>query len=169
MTWKHGLFLLSLLGCTLRAAGPLDDKGPPYFVDRYGPAKSSDTVSTQGFLSGGRGMVSLKGQFSVRTFRKDKLRVEAVFLSPSLKLAAVNLRMGQFWTDEQIQAALKAYGGEWKPVKLANGVVKQWVAPDGSNAIYLLSSLHIQSKEIVDAVESELADQDAKRKDVPKF
>lgn len=160
---------LVLLVSNLQAAGPLDDKGPPYFVDRYGPAKASQTVSKQSFISSGRGGVILKKQFSVRTFQKDKLRVEAVFFLPSLKLAAVRLRMGHSWNDEQIQAALKAYGGEWKPVRLANGVVKQWVAPDGSNATHLLSSLQIQSKEIVDAVAKELAEQDAKRKAVPKF
>lgn len=150
-------------------AGVLEDKTPAYFADRYGLAKSSQTESRQSFLSGGRGAVAIKGPFSVRTFRQDKLRVEAVFFLPSLQLAAVNLRMGQFWTDEQIQAALKAYGGEWTPVKLANGVVKQWVAPDGSNAIHLISSLHIQSKVVVDAVAKELAEQDAKRKAVPTF
>jgi hypothetical protein len=161
--------LLALLSVSLLAAGPLDDKGPPYFVDRYGTARSTDTISNHAFISSGRGAVTIKGPFSVRTFQKDKLRVEAVFFSPSLKPAAVNLRMGQAWSEEQIQAALAAYGGEWQPLKLASGEVREWVAPDGSNAIRLSSSLHIQSKEVVVAVAKELATDDAKRKAVPTF
>jgi hypothetical protein len=161
--------LLMILCLSSGLAGPLDDKGPPYFVDRYGPAKSTNTESKQSFFSSGRGAVAIKGPFSVRTYRHDKLRIEAVFHYPSLKLAAVILRMGQSWTDEQIEAALKAYGGEWRRVKLNNAVVKEWVAPDGSNAICLISSLHIQSKAVADAVAKELAEEDAKRKAVPQF
>jgi hypothetical protein len=160
--------LLALLSVSLLAAGPLDDKGPPYFVDRYGLAKSSATVGKESFVHVGRGGVMLKGQFSARSFRQEDLRVEAVFFQPSLELAAVRLWLKQEWTTEQIAAALQAYGGEWKPTQ-NNGIVRSWQAPDGSLAIKLLNSLQIQSKTIVDAVAKELAEQDAKRKAVPTF
>jgi hypothetical protein len=169
MTKKVGLFLFCLPWALSLVAGPLEDKGPPYFVDRYGTARSSSTESKRWFIGDGRRPATIKGPFSIRTFRKDKLTVEAVFFLPSLKVAGVTLRLGQSWTDEQIQAALKAYGDDWKRVRRGNVFADEWVAPDGSNAIHLASSLYIQSKAVVDAVVKELAEQDAKRKAVPMF
>lgn len=168
MTKIIGLLLLCLPWAFSLAAGPLNDKGPPYFVDRYGPAKSSQVVNKEAFIHVGRGGVILERQFSARTFRKDGLRVEAVFFLPSLELASVRLWLEHEWTIEQIAAALQAYGGEWKPIK-NNGVIRSWEAPDGTLAIKMLSSLQIQSKTIVDEVAKELAEQDAKRKAVPNF
>jgi len=72
------------------------------------------------------------------------------------------------WNDEQIEAALAAYGGEWKPIT-RNGVVTSWIAPDGSLAIKMLTWLDILSKPIVDQVAKAVADDDAKRKAVPNF
>ena len=148
-------------------AGVFDGKSSAYFVDRYGPAKSSKTVSTASFVHVGRGAISIKGQFSAREFQKGDLRVQPTFFLPSLELAAVRLQMNRQWTDEQIEAALAAYGGEWKPVK--KGIVTYWVAPDGSMAISMLTWLDILSKPIVDLVAKAVAEDDAKRKAVPKF
>jgi hypothetical protein len=158
---------LFFLLTAIASAGALDDKTPAYFVDRYGPAKSSKTQSTGSFMNPTRGPVTVKGQFSVREFRKGDLRVQPVFFLPSLDLAAVRLQMDRQWTDEQIEAALAAYGGEWKLVK--KGIVTYWVAPDGSLAISMLTWLDIQSKAIVDQVAKTQAEDDAKRKAVPKF
>lgn len=149
-------------------AGVLDDKSPAYFVDRYGPAKSSKTVSSHTCIHVGRGSVIVKGQFSAREFRQGDLIVQTVFFLPSLQLASVRLQLPRQWTPEQIEAALAAYGGEWRPVS-RNGIVDSWVAPDGSMAISLLTWLDIQSKAIVDLVAKTLTDDDAKRKAVPKF
>ncbi len=149
------------------SAGALDDKTPAYFVDHYGPAKSAKTQSSHPFVHVGRGGVTVKGQFSVREFRQGELIVQPVFFQPSLKLAAVRLQLQREWTPEQNEAALAAYGGEWKPIK--KGIVTYWIAPDGTMAISLLTWLDIQSKAIVDLVEKTLADEDAKREAVPKF
>ncbi|MDI1250327.1 MAG: hypothetical protein PSV13_15800 [Lacunisphaera sp.] len=163
------LFVLGCLALVGRvSAGPLDDKSPGYFVDRYGPAKSAQVVSKESFVHTERGAVVVKGQFSVREFRKDKLIVHAVFFEPSLQLAAVRLQMNNQWTAEQIEAALTAYGGEWKPVKQGLGI-QFWVAPDGSKAISMLTWLDFQSKAVVDLILKSLAEDDAKRKAVPKF
>lgn len=167
MTKKIGLFLFSLLCTHLLAAGPLDNKPPAYFVDLYGPAKSAKTVSSHPFVHVGRGAITVKGQFSQREFRKDGLWVQSVFFLPTLQLAAVRLQMNQQWTEQQIEAALAAYGGEWKLIK--RGIVTYWVAPDGSLAISMLTWLDIQSKVIVDQTAKTLADDDAKLKVVPNF
>lgn len=160
--------LLFLAASLHGVGGPLDDKGPPYFVDRYGGGDAAVTEAKYSFIHRGRGSVAIKGPFSVRRFRQGKLRVEAVFHSPSLKLAGVTLRMNQAWSGEQIQAALQAYGGQWQPVE-RNGVVRDWIAPDGTTALVMINSLRFQSKAVVDAVAQELAEQDAKRKAVPTF
>ena len=110
----------------------------------------------------------MKQQFSAREFREGRLWVQPVFFLPSLKLASVRLQMTKGgWTEEQVEAALKAYGGEWKLVK--KGVITAWAAPDGSMAIRMLTWIDIHSKAIMDLVERQLADQEAERKAVPKF
>lgn len=150
-------------------AGPLDDKTPAYFVDRYGPAKSSKVQSTASFTSPSRGAVTVKGQFSVREFRDGDLRVTAVFFYPSLKPAAVRLQLNRAWTKEQVEAALAAYGGSWQPASSGNPMIKAWVAPDETLAFAILTWVDFQSKEIVALVEKFLAESDAKRKAVPKL
>jgi hypothetical protein len=168
MTKKIGLILFSLIWVLSLMAGPLDDKTPGYFVDRYGQTKSSKPVSTYSFVHPVRGAVTIKGQFSAREFREGKLWVQPVFFLPSLKLASVRLQMTSGgWTDEQVEAALRAYGGEWKLVK--KGVVTAWIAPDGSMAVRMLTWIDIHSKAIFDQVEKVVADEDAKRKAVPNF
>lgn len=165
--------LIATLALGLAGFGPLgadtfDGKAPPYFVDRYGPAKSSEVRDKASFVLLGKGSVTLKGQYSVRAYRQDKLRIDAVFLLPSLELASVRLTMNQPWTEEQITAALQAYGGAWKPLPASIGIVA-WEAPDGARAISMLNSLIIQSKATEDALTKEYADLEAKRKAVPKF
>ena len=169
MTWKHGLFAIGCLALLVSvSAGPLDDKSPAYFVDHYGPAKSGETVGKHAFVHTRRGAITVKGQFNTREFRKDDLIVHAVFFLPSLQPAAVRLQMNRQWTVEQIEAALAAYGGDWKPVS-RNGIVNSWVAPDGAMAISMLTWLDIQSKAIVDLTAKTLAEDDAKQKAVPRF
>lgn len=165
---KWVAFVLFLTVSTLALAGPLTDKTPAYFVDRYGPAKSSKTVSVHGFVQPERGSIVVKGQFSSREFRQGELRVQPVFFLPKLKLASVRLQLNRAWTPEQIEAALTAYGGQWTPVK-HNGIINTWVAPDGSRAISMLTWLDIQSKEIVDLLEKTAATEEAKRKAIPQF
>jgi len=91
-----------------------------------------------------------------------------VFFLPSLKSAAVTLRLDRAWTEEQLAAALKAYGGEWELVRRDIGT-KIWEAPDGTIAIQMLNSLHIQSKAVMDLVNTELAEREGKREAVPQF
>jgi hypothetical protein len=149
-------------------AGTLDEKPPAYFVDRYGPAVYSKPTSSDSFINVGRGGVLVKGPFSVREYRKGDLMVHTVHFLPSLRLASVTLHLPRQWTNEQIEAALASYGGAWKPVS-ARGIINYWVAPDGAVAISLLNLLQIQSKVIVDQILKSLAEDDAKRKAVPKF
>ncbi len=152
----------------LAFAGALDGKSPGYFVDLYGPAKSSSTESSQTFIHPERGGAAIKGQFSVREYRKGDLMIRAVFFLPSLQLAGVRLQLNHSWTNEQMAAALAAYGGEWQPV-MRNISVTAWVAPDGTRAINLLTWLDIQSKTVVDLMQKTLAEDDARQKAVPKF
>jgi hypothetical protein len=169
----NSLRLFASLACfcalpVVALAGPLDDKSPAYFVDRYGPAKSSQTVSSYDFVHTGRGGVTVKRQFSTREFRKDDLRVQPVYFLPSLKLAAVRLQLNRAWTPEQIEAALAAYGGEWKLVK-RGPTITSWVAPDGTLAISMLTWIDFQSKAIVDLTAKTVGEADAKQKGVPQF
>jgi len=141
---------------------------PPYFVDRYGLAKSSKNVSKHGFIHPKRGHIEVKGPFSVREFRHGDLRVVAVFYLPSLKLAGVKYSLNRSWTPEQIQAALSALGTDWKLYD-GNIAFKAWRIQDGTIAISILNSLEIQSAALVEDIARELAAKEAARKAVPKF
>jgi hypothetical protein len=160
--------LFSALVSATAVCAPLDGKGPAYFVDRYGLAKSAKTMSSTGFLHIGAGFIEVRGQFSERVFRKGDLTVRAIFFLPSLELAAVRLDLPHQWTPEQLEAALIAYGGQWQ-VQRHPADITTWTAPDGSQAINLLLTLEIQSKAAMDLIEKTLADREAKQKAVPKF
>jgi len=162
-----GIVLLLLLIAVGHAA-PFDDKSPAYFVDRYGPAKSSRVESKAGFTHTKYGSFGIKGPFSVREYRKDDLKVRAVFFYPSLRLAAVRLQFDHQWTREQIDAALAAYGGEWETIDRGPFSIR-WQAPDGTEAISMLTWLDFQSKTVKDAVGKAAEEHEAKRKEVPKF
>lgn len=162
------LLLLALPLVALAQGGPLDDKSPAYFVDRYGPAKESRTASKANFFHPASGTETVERQFSVRSFRNDTLRVEATFFLPSLKAAEVRLSLPQQWTQEQIDAALGAYGNAWNVESRSLGI-NVWRAPDGSRAVLILNSLHFQSLALVDLIEASRASRVAKKKAVPKF
>ena len=161
------IFLCALVSASAFGA-PLDGKGPAYFVDRYGSAKSTRTISSAGFLHMRNGYVDVHGQFSEREYRKGDLTVHAIFFLPSLDLAAVRLNLAHQWTSEQLNAALAAYGGDWRGERRPADILV-WTAPDGSQAINLLLTLEIQSKATVDLVEKTLADRQAKKDAIPKF
>jgi hypothetical protein len=148
---------------------PLAERTPAYFVDRYGPAHSARKVSQHTFFNPHTGSQPVKGEFSVREFRTDGMRVRAVFHVPSLKLAEVRLQMerGQ-WTDQQLAAALAAYGPAWQ-LTGRNVGQRQWSAPDGAKAFHSPMLLYIQPPATVAAVEQARQQRDAQRKAVPKF
>lgn len=146
----------------------MDDKTPAYFVDHYGVAKSAGNAAKANYAHVKHGIVAVKGQFSTRRFKAGDLEVYAVFFLPSLKLATASYQLPNVWTDEQINAALIAYGPNWKPIH-DQGFVKSWVAPDGTVATYILTTLHIQAKAFTELGEKTIADREAKAKAVPKF
>jgi hypothetical protein len=150
------------------ASVPIAERTPAYFVDRYGTARSVRSVSHFAFLSPGVGALAVKGEFSVRDYHAENLRVRAVFHVPSLKLAEVTLQVGRTWTDEQLKAALAAYGADWRPDGRNFGQ-QRWTTPDGARAILLLTTLYIQAPGTVSAVEKVRLEAEAKRKAVPKF
>lgn len=177
MTQHHLRFLTCLLlfwaplctfAQTKESAQTFTQRTPAYFVDRYGPAKTSKNVTQANFIHPTRGNIVLKGQFSTREFQSGDLRAQTVFHLPSLKLAAVTLRFPRAWTREQIEAALNAYASDWKPDG-PQVVIKTWTTPRGDKAVFLLSALEIQSASIARRVEEEVQESDAKRKAIPKF
>lgn len=167
---RHGILSLGLLLLTTlpAMAGSLEDKTTAYFVDHYGPAKSSANERNANCAHPQRGIIAVKGQFSIRRFKAGDMDVSAVFFLPSLKLASASYSLHHAWTDEQISAALTAYGADWKPTH-DQGFIKSWVAPDGTVAIYILTTLYIQSKTFTELGEKTSAENDAQRKAVPKF
>jgi hypothetical protein len=144
------------------------DRTPAYFVDRYGSATSSVNAAQHAFLHPRHGNVEIKRQFSIRGFRDGDLRVKAVFYVPSLKLASVILQLPRRWTEDQIEAALAAYGGEWNP-EGSKVVFRTWSRSDGARAIFTLTSLEIQLPEIVSALDERVREEEAQKKVVPKF
>ena len=167
MKLKLALLVL-VVGARVFAAGPLEDKTPAYFVDRYGPATESRMEMSASFFIRKRGAAKVDGSFSVREFRHNDLRVTAVFFHPSLKLASVRLQLKHAWTAEQVAAALEAYGASWKPTD--GGIdIKEWIAPDGTQAIKMLTWVDFQSAEAVALANKALAEADAKRKANPKL
>lgn len=143
------------------------EKTPAYFVDRYGPARSSKLVSSQSFLHPRHGALWIKGEFSVRKFRKGDLNVTATFHVPSLSLAGVTYGLGRGWTEEQVMAALSAFGGNWRPEPYIVG--RAFRRQDGACAVLIGYDLRVVSPEMAMAAEKAAEAKGAKKKEVPEF
>ncbi len=141
---------------------------PAYFVDLYGSPKSSKTEKKWSFFVEKRGAISVEGQFSVRDFRKGDLRAVAVFEIPSLKLVGVRLHLPRKWTAPQVEAALNAYGNNWKSLEKTFGI-NTWLTPDGAKAVSMLNYMEFQSPEIVETARKVVERDKAQRNAVPEF
>lgn len=161
-------FALVTVGHAAERLPSFADRTPAYFTDRYGYAKTTRDVQVHSFVDSTKGTIRLTGRFSLREYQSDNLRITATFFLPSLKLASVTLKLPHSWTREQIDAALVAYGTNWKQTKV-NIAIKEWMLPDGTKAISILNSLVIHSPEVSELIQKALTEKEAKRKAVPKF
>ena len=163
-----GLLLLILMVAT--CAGALTqtlEKTPAYFYDLYGKTTSEKTVSSYGFVYTKVGQVEVKGQFSVRNYQSEKMRVTVIYALPDLKAVAIQYSLSQDWTKEQIGAALEAYGSAWAEIK--EDTLRFYISRDGTKAIPVFNMLHINSSGIEAEIIKAHAAHEAERKKVPKF
>lgn len=147
--WHRFGWLLALLLATSACADDFE-KTTAYFVIRYGLPETTKTVNAHAFLRG-RELVELEGRFSVREYRHRDLQVEAVFMLPHLKLAAVTFRLPRAWTPGERNIALAAYGSRWLEFTPTS-----FLSSEGVRAVYQERSLYFVSPEITGAIEQRM-------------
>lgn len=164
----RGFFLLLLtVAASNGAIEPTLEKTPAYFYDLYGKPMSEKTVSSHGFVFTKVGVVRVKGQFSIRDYKSQHMRVTVIFALPELKAVSVCYTLNQEWTNEQARAAMSAYGGEWSTLKTE--ALRFFTAQDATKAILVFNMLHINSAGIEAEIAKAHAEHQAERNKVPKF
>lgn len=145
-------------------------KSTAYFYDRYGTPTRTQEIPEASFITPeARGAKAIKGPFSVRTYRADKLSVKVHYLLPQLEAVCVQYSMPHSWTEEQVNAALRAYGRKWTMIPRTFNISPFYTTDDGTSAYHMSTMLFIQSKGLRDALKASAEAAEAKRREVPKF
>lgn len=92
-------------------------KPPEYFTDLYGAPKSEKHVADFSFsLPSYPSTIKLHCPLIIQQFESGKLGATVVYMETDRQAIWVDYRLADTWTDEQINAALTAYGSDWKKV-----------------------------------------------------
>ncbi len=142
--WLLGFALL------LPAAAGDFEKSTAYFNNLYGLPESTRSASAYEFRQAGATVV-VTGRFAVREYRRPDLQIEAVFLLPDLRLAAVTLQRPRAWTFGEFEGELAAYGSRWR--RLNRNFL---LSPAGVHATYEGHALHFISPEIAGLMEEQV-------------
>lgn len=98
-------------------------KNADYFRNLYGLPKSEKQTAEFAFSLPGYGsMMRLARPLIVQEYQSDKLRTAVLYSSPERQAIWVKYILPNPWTQEQINAALGAYGSDWKIVQQNFGV-----------------------------------------------
>lgn len=165
------LFLSLILPTFGQITGTLTGKTTAYFHDLYGkPVRTRELPEARFLTPEVQGAGPIKGPFSVRTYKSDKLTAEVYYLLPKLEAVYVKYSLPHAWTDEQLQAALASYGTGWRrDSSRIVDIFPYYKAASGERAFHMASQLSIMSQGVIDALRESAKAADAKRKEVPKF
>jgi hypothetical protein len=195
---KCSLLCLPLLvfwvGCSPSSPKPADSPAPAkpvappaadlgktaqYFTDLYGVPKSDKQVSEFSFSFPNHGsLIRLSRPLTVQEFESDRLTVRVVYAGQERRAIWVKYTLPNPWTSEQINAALKAYGNEWKSTQLS--VATSLLLPDRAPTVYqssdgtvgyktLMPELMIYAPQLFLDLQSQVQAAERAKKAVPKF
>lgn len=122
-------------GATRKADVPLASdlgKTESYFHGLYGYPKSENSVSNFTFMVPRHpSTVRVDHNFTIQNFENGRLKVKVLYSEADRRAVWVQYRLPSRWTKEQIEAALEAYGTNWKgvPWTWVMGIVMPAFAP----------------------------------------
>ncbi|MGA2868402.1 MAG: hypothetical protein ABSF34_04475 [Verrucomicrobiota bacterium] len=162
-------------------------KDRSYFANLYGSPTSEKKVSEFDFALPGIGhLIRLNEAYTVQQFASGKVNATVVFSPATSGAIWVKYGLANYWTQEQIQAALGAYESKWSEGWSGNSstaageVFMQVLMPDQAPAEFQSSSgrlaykmmgneLMIYSSALVQDLQAELSAEEQQKRAVPKF
>ena len=150
-----------------------------YFRNLYGAPKIERRVAEYAFsLPAHVGVIHLTRPFIVKQYESDKLKATVVYSETPRRAIWVNYTLPIPWTQEQVNAALKAYGSDWKIVQQNLGM--NLVMGDRAAVAYRSSAGTLAYKTIVNELilyapqlhadlRGQIEEAGRQKKAVPKF
>jgi hypothetical protein len=137
---------LALVGCSRQgnnsAARPVaadHGKGQGYFRNLFGAPKSEMRAEAYDFsLPMAGGVARLSRNLIVQEYETNKLKASVIYSETAEHAIWVRYRLPDPWTEEQLNAALNAYGSDWKIAKQDLGVTL--ILRDKAPAVYVSSA-----------------------------
>lgn len=154
-------------------------KNEEYFKNLYGAPKSTKQVTELAFSFPGQGsMIHLARPFKVQDFESDKLKTTVVYSDSTQKAIWVKYTLPNPWTQEQINAALQAYGSNWKVVQQNFGM--NFLLNDRAPVTYgsstgclacktITGELIIYAPQLYLDLRGQIEEKERQKKAVPKF
>ena len=154
-------------------------KTEEHFRNLYGAPKTEKHVADYAFSLPAHGsMIRLTRPLIVQQYESDRLKVTVVYSELARRAIWVKYTLPSPWTQEQINAALKVYGSDWKIVQENLGL--DFVMGDKAPVVYRSSTGSLAYKTMVDALvvyapqlyadlRGQIAEAERQKKAVPKF
>ena len=154
-------------------------KTPEYFRNLYGSPKSRKEVPEFNFTLPRHGnFIRLARNFIVEDFESDRLKAKVVYSGPPERALWVKYTLPNPWTQQQINAALEAYGSKWKvaPENPAMDLIMQSKSPhvyvSGTSVVAyktMVDELIVYAPQLCLDLRSQIQELDRQKKAVPKF
>lgn len=128
------------------------NKSPAYFVTHFGLPRSSQDVTQWEFSRRDGTRYVLVRKFSVRTYRRNDVEIEAVFWLPYLTLAAVTYRHPPPWARDELNGLLSLYGSGWSAQ-----TDNRFASNEGAWALLATQSLTFLSPQLLGEMEMQEA------------
>jgi hypothetical protein len=154
-------------------------KTEEYFKNLYGAPKSEKRVTDYAFsLPGYASMIRLRRPLIVQQYESDKLKATVIYPETIRRAIWVNYTLPNPWTEQQIDAALKAYEPDWRIVQENPGmnVIMGERAPvayrssTGSLAYKtMVNELIVYAAQLHTDLRSQIEEAERDKKAVPKF
>ncbi len=154
-------------------------KAERHFRNLYGAPKSEKRVADYAFSLPAHGsMIRLIRPLLVQQYESDQLKVTVLYSETARPAIWVNYTLPNPWTQEQISAALQAYGSDWKIVQenLGMNFILQAKAPvayrsSADTLAYktMMNELMVYAPPLHADLRGQIAEADRAKKAVPKF
>jgi len=154
-------------------------KTEEYFRNLYGAPKTEKRVADHAFtLPAHVSVIHLTRPFIVQQYESDKLKATVLYSETPRRAIWVNYTLPIPWTQEQVDAALKAYGSDWKIAQQNLGM--NLVMGDRAAVAYRSSAGSLAYKTIVNELilyapqlhadlRGQIDETERQKKAVPKF
>lgn len=182
-------FALTMVGCSPKTNSSINQSPVSFAADLgktevdfrnlYGAPKTEKHVADFAFSLPAHGsMIRLARPLVVQQYESDRLKATVVYSETERRAIWVKYTLPNAWTQEQINAALKAYGSDWKIVQENLGL--DFIMRDKAPVVYrssagtlayktMFNELIVYAPQLYADLRGQIEEADRQKKAVPKF